>query len=217
VAAAAGAVVATVLAGGVAWAAIPGDGGVYSACMLRNVGTVRLIDKSLPAGNLMSHCKPALESEVTWSRQGPPGSDGDDGRSPTVAQLALGDANCPGGGAAITDATGSTAYVCSGRDGADGASFAGTFTSPSGEYSIAVTDAGITIGHGTSGSIALVGDDLTVRSRDLDIESARNVTWPVGGAMVLDSAGNLTLETDGAGLLRAHGRLDLQGSVVQIN
>ena len=48
VAAAAGAAVATVLAGSVAWAAIPGDGGVYTACMLKNVGTVRLIDKSLP-------------------------------------------------------------------------------------------------------------------------------------------------------------------------
>ena len=61
VAAASGAVVAVALAGSVAWAAIPGDGGVYTACMLKNVGTVRLIDKSLPAGNLMSHCKPALE------------------------------------------------------------------------------------------------------------------------------------------------------------
>lgn len=85
VAAAVGAVMATVLAGSVAWAAIPGDGGVYSACMLKNVGTVRLIDKSLPQGNLMSHCKPALEVEIAWNQkgqqgtQGPPGEKGDSG------------------------------------------------------------------------------------------------------------------------------------------
>ena len=69
-------------------AAIPGDGGVYSACMLKGVGTVRLIDKSLPAGNFMSHCKPALEVEIAWNQQGPqglpgtpgaPGADGSDG------------------------------------------------------------------------------------------------------------------------------------------
>lgn len=76
VAAAAGAVVATVLAGSVAWAAIPGDGGVYTACMLKGVGTVRLIDKSLPPGNLMSHCKPALEVEVSWNRTGQEGPQG---------------------------------------------------------------------------------------------------------------------------------------------
>ena len=75
VAAAAGAIVATVLAGGVAWAAIPGDGGVYSACMLKNVGTVRLIDKSLPPSNLMSRCT-ALETEIAWNKQGPQGLQG---------------------------------------------------------------------------------------------------------------------------------------------
>jgi len=86
--AAAGALVATVLAGGVAWAAIPSDGGVYTACMLKNIGTVRLIDKSLPANNLMSHCKAALEMEVAWNQQGqqglqgiqgPPGQNGSNG------------------------------------------------------------------------------------------------------------------------------------------
>ena len=76
VAAAAGAVAATALAGGVAWAAIPGDGNVYTACMLKNVGTVRLIDKSLPPSNLMSRCKPALETEISWNQQGPQGIQG---------------------------------------------------------------------------------------------------------------------------------------------
>jgi hypothetical protein len=55
-AAAVGALVAAAIAGGVAYATIPGPGNVYSACMLKGVGTVRLIDKSLPSTNLMSHC-----------------------------------------------------------------------------------------------------------------------------------------------------------------
>ncbi len=54
--AAVGAIVAAAIAGGVAYAAIPNGGGVYTACMLKGVGTIRLIDKSLPSTNLMSHC-----------------------------------------------------------------------------------------------------------------------------------------------------------------
>ena len=54
---AAAAVAVVALAGaGIAYATIPGGGGVYSGCMLKNVGTVRLIDPSLPASNCMSHC-----------------------------------------------------------------------------------------------------------------------------------------------------------------
>lgn len=33
------------VAGGVAYATIPDGGGVYTACMLMNVGTIRLIDR----------------------------------------------------------------------------------------------------------------------------------------------------------------------------
>ncbi len=224
--AALGGAVAIVLAGGVARAAIPSDGGVYTACMLKNVGTVRLIDKSLPPGNLMSHCNPALEIEVSWNKQGqqgiqgPPGqagADGDDGVSPSVTQLAAGDTNCPAGGASITDAAGTTAYVCSGQDGADGEPFSGTFTSPSGEYSISVTNAGIVIGRGSTNSITVAGEDLAVRTRDLGMQSDRNMTVQAGGTATLDSQGNLTLRTSGSGLVRASNRLDLQGSVVQIN
>ena len=79
VAALAGAAVVLVVAGSVAWAAIPGDGGVYTACMLKGKGTIRLIDKSLPPGNLMSHCKPSTEVEVTWNQQGPQGLPGTQG------------------------------------------------------------------------------------------------------------------------------------------
>jgi hypothetical protein len=222
IAAAIGTVVATVLAGSVAWAAIPGDGGVYTACMLKNVGTVRLIDKSLPPGNLMSHCKPALEVEITWSQRGPQGSqgmpgqagqngsDGDDGESPTVQQLAVGDTNCPAGGAAITDAAGSTAYVCGGQDGDDGNDgepFAGTFTSPNGEYSINVTDTGVTISHGPGVAIRLAGDDIFVRG--LNVELRADLKATVKGAIAeVDAATTATF--------RSSNVATVQGTLVQI-
>ena len=74
-----GASIVLVMAGSVAWAAIPSEGSVYTACMLKNVGTMRLIDRSLPAGNLMSHCKPAFEIEVSWNQKGQPGVPGQPG------------------------------------------------------------------------------------------------------------------------------------------
>ena len=52
--------------------------------MLKNIGTVRLIDPSLPPGNLMSHCT-AFETKITWNQQrqagapGPAGPKGDTG------------------------------------------------------------------------------------------------------------------------------------------
>jgi hypothetical protein len=69
----AGAVLA--IAGGVAYATIPDNGNVYTACMLKNVGTIRLIDSSLPSTNLMSHCT-SLETQVSWNQAGQPGPQG---------------------------------------------------------------------------------------------------------------------------------------------
>ena len=49
-----GALVAAAIAGGVAYATIPGLGNVYSGCMLKGLGTIRLIDKSEIAARWMS-------------------------------------------------------------------------------------------------------------------------------------------------------------------
>jgi len=66
---------ALALAGGIAFATIPDDGKVFTACMFKNAGTIRLIDKSLAAANLMSHCT-SLETEVSWNQKGEPGIQG---------------------------------------------------------------------------------------------------------------------------------------------
>ena len=68
------AVATFVVAGGIAFAAIPDAGtGVYHACMKKN-GTIRIID---PARD---HCKPSNEVEITFNREGPKGDPGLRGR-----------------------------------------------------------------------------------------------------------------------------------------
>jgi hypothetical protein len=69
------ALVALAIAGGVAYAAIPDGNNLYTACMLKNVGTVRLIDHSLPATNAMSHCT-GFEAEINWNQKGQQGLQG---------------------------------------------------------------------------------------------------------------------------------------------
>jgi Collagen triple helix repeat (20 copies) len=66
------------LAVGVAYATIPGSGNVYTACMLNHVGTIRLIDPTLPSSSFMSHCT-QLETQVSWNQTGQPGPVGPQG------------------------------------------------------------------------------------------------------------------------------------------
>jgi hypothetical protein len=58
-----------------AYAAIPDSNGVYTACRLNAIGTIRLIDHSLPATSLLSRCT-ARETEITWNAAGQPGPAG---------------------------------------------------------------------------------------------------------------------------------------------
>jgi hypothetical protein len=136
VTAAAAALLAGAIAAGVSYATIPDARNVYSACMLRGVGTIRLIDRSLPDSNLMSRCKSGLETEVTWNQAGQPGpsgaqgekgapgapgatgAGGADGVSVTSAEEPAG-GNCAHGGAKFTAANGVT-YACNGADGGNG-------------------------------------------------------------------------------------------------
>lgn len=134
----AGAVVASSVAG-IAYATIPDQQNVYSACMLKGVGTIRLIDKSLPTTNLMSRCTDK-EIEISWNQagqqgpagpQGPKGetgatgaagkdgTNGKDGVSIATAAEPAG-VNCAEGGTRLTAANGAS-YVCNGKPGTEGA------------------------------------------------------------------------------------------------
>lgn len=71
----AGLVLATALVGGVAWATIPDEDGLYTACKLNALGTIRLIDPAGPSTSLLSHCT-TRETQITWNQTGPKGEPG---------------------------------------------------------------------------------------------------------------------------------------------
>src|SRR3712207_5831965 len=56
---------------GVAWAAIPDDGGSYTGCYQRDGGALRLVDPQTATG----YCD-ETEEGVTWGMSGPPGERG---------------------------------------------------------------------------------------------------------------------------------------------
>jgi hypothetical protein len=62
------------VAGGVAYATIPDGSGVYTDCMLKPTGTIRLIDPSLGDSSLLGHCT-RIETQITWDQQGLAGDD----------------------------------------------------------------------------------------------------------------------------------------------
>ena len=157
-------------AAGIAYAAIPDSNGVYTACMLDKVGTVRLIDPSLPASNLMSHCT-NVETKFTFNQQGPQGPPGLPG--------AQGKDGAPG------------ANGKDGADGKDGQPFSGTFTSPNGQFSITVDDTGIKLA-GPSNSIELKPDGTIETRTDTSFDLTS------GGAANLVAGSSLNLQSGGA-------------------
>jgi hypothetical protein len=140
--------------------------------MLNKVGTVRLIDPSLPASNLMSHCT-SVETKFTFNRQGrqglpgPPGKDG-----------------APG---------------ANGKDGIDGKSgqpFSGTFTSPNGQFSITVDDTGIKLA-GPSNSIELKPDGTIETRTDTSFNlTSGGATKLVAGTSLDLKSGAATMKMD---------------------
>jgi hypothetical protein len=68
IAAVVGALASIILAGGVAWAAIPDAGGVIHGCYKSSNGQLRLVESALDCS--------AAEHSIDWSQQGPPGPAG---------------------------------------------------------------------------------------------------------------------------------------------
>ncbi len=204
------------VAGGIAYAAIPDASGVIHACYRTSTddqkGQLRVVESAASCRN--------NESPTQWNvtgapgAQGPAGEDGADGTSPTVAQVGPGTGGCANGGAAITDSAGATAYVCSGlngQDGADGESFSGTFASPNGQYSINVTDTGVTIASPDS-SIVVSGGEIRVETLNTDGIVVRS-----GGLFDLRAVTSLELRAGTTGRLESTGTMTIRGSVVNIN
>ncbi len=104
----ASALVATALVTGVAWATIPGTGGVIQACYGKAGGVVRIVDNA-------SQCLPKVEVAINWSQIGPKGDGGIAG--PTGATGSTG-ALGPTGPNGLAGAAGPTG--AQGPTGADG-------------------------------------------------------------------------------------------------
>ena len=204
------------LAGGIAYAAIPDAAGVIQGCYRTSnddqKGQLRVVESA-------ASCR-TNELPIQWNvtgapgARGPAGEDGSDGASPTVAQVGPGTGGCANGGAAITDSAGTTAYVCNGlngQDGADGDSFSGTFASPNGQYSINVTDTGVTIASPDS-SIVVSGGAITVETLSTDGIIVRS-----GGLFDVRAGTSLDLRAGTTGRLESSSTMTIRGSVVNIN
>jgi hypothetical protein len=71
---------AFIIGAGVAYAAIPSSSGVYTACLYKNLGTIRLIDPSIQHASILplGHCL-SDETQITWGQTGPQGIQGPQG------------------------------------------------------------------------------------------------------------------------------------------
>ena len=92
-------------AAGVAYATIPSSGGVYTACVLKGVGAIRLIDPSQSKNAFDSHCS-QLEQQISWNQTGPPGPAGASGSTGAIGQSGPAGATGQSGPAGPTGPTG---------------------------------------------------------------------------------------------------------------
>jgi hypothetical protein len=124
---------------GVAYATIPDSGVVFTACKLNTLGTIRLIDPSLPSTSLLSHCNATYETGITWNQKGIPGATG-----PVGPAGATGNTGAQGADSTVPGRTG--AQGVKGDTGAQGA------TGPAGP-------SGATGAKGDTGSAGTNGTD----------------------------------------------------------
>ena len=190
---AAGAVLVAVVVGGrAAYAALTGD--VITACFKPSNGTLYLVGD----GSQRANCQPG-DRPISWNAQGPagqPGQDGEDGANGvSVMSVALApgtDPNCPLGGSKFTSASGVT-YACNGG-------FAAESRSPNGAFRIRLNDTGI----------ELEGPGGRIRVNNTGISLDAVTTLALRGPIVdLDAQAQMTLDAPlislngaGCGVLR---------------
>ena len=102
-----------------------------------------------------------------------------------------------------------------GEDGEDGEPFSGTFTSPNGQYSLSVTDAGI--------RLAGIGSTILLDATGIRVDSATTLTLRSGQDTSLRAGAGLTAEASAIATLRGAGvtvdsqtLLTLEGQVARI-
>jgi hypothetical protein len=179
---AAAALTAPIAATAIAAAAIPDSNKTFTACMLKDVSTIRLIDPSLPQKNLMSHCS-KLEQWLSWDGQGQPGATGPQGSAgATGPQGPKGDAGSTGpqGPAGQNGATGATGpQGPTGDTGPQGPAGAATFTTCSASLSVTPGHNGSAVANCDAGETATGGGFTQVSGGSARVtESAPNGSPP---------------------------------------
>jgi hypothetical protein len=109
--------------------------------------------------------------------------------------------------------------------GADGQPFSGTFTSPNGQYSISVTDAGINITGTAGANILLHNNDLSVRSGTVSIDADTDAQVRTGGILSLQAGTDVSvrasrdfaLQASGNATVTAAATTTLSGSQTKVN
>lgn len=105
------------LGAGRALASVPDANGVYTACYVKALGTLRLIDTADPR----QRCLDRVEVKISWSQSGPIGPTGVAGNSVTATPVLSGlDMNCWTGGTAFMIDGVVAGYACDGKAGKDG-------------------------------------------------------------------------------------------------
>jgi hypothetical protein len=189
-----GALAATVIAVGVAYAAIPGAGGVIQGCY-DSGGNVKVVS-ALPC--------PKGYTSLVWNQQGPPGTPGAPGQPGTPGQngqpgangasvtntVEPAGSNCPTGGSRFVVGTGSPTFACNGAKGdpGSGSLTSSTFTNSTsvgatnGSYSTTATC--------TSGTV--IGGGYTLDPGGPGLSVTQNYPSSTTGwtATVLNTSGN---------------------------
>ena len=190
----------------IAYATIPGASGVYTACVFKVVGTIRLIDPSLPKQNFESHCT-SFEQQVVWNQTGPTGPQGPTGD--TGATGAKGDTGAPG---AKGDGGAPGAKGDAGAPGPAGTSHAYTANGtnplsvsvPAGDYVVvgqmtlfnATTNRG-RVDCSLQGAVAVT----------ISLDGAQASVVPINSTATLDSPGSITILCAGGGYTTSNQRL----------
>jgi hypothetical protein len=183
--------------------------GQIDACFKPSNGTLYL----LGGDSGRNECQPG-DIPISWNTAG---VNGRDGTSVTSESLAPGDdPACPNGGSRFTAANDSISYACNGSngqdgvdgvngvdgvdgvngvdgvDGRDGEDFAGTFTSPNGQFQLVVDNTTAKL-VGPNSRVQITGNSVQIQTQGLF--SASGAVTSIGGTPIF-------LNGPGCGLLR---------------
>lgn len=154
------------LVAGIAYSAIPDGGGVYTACMLKSTGTIRLIDPSLPSSNLMGHCA-SVETQVSWNQVGQQGSKGATGNQGVQGKTGTTGAQGPKGDPGASGTGGSAPIVATVQiDGIRGGDTGRDTTITALAYSWNVSETATHLGGGGGAGKAIASDFQIVKKVD---------------------------------------------------